>query len=142
VISVSSSRSWLVTSTAAPPAAKVEERLADHGCSARVNAPGRLVHYKDGRVAEDFTADVKFLQVAAGWLAASGSRLALRNVEAAVARSTTLNAAAVLIKPCCTMPLGGMAGQQGVFGKLQLRGAVHGPGVLRARRPLQACAAA
>jgi len=45
---------------------EIEQRLADHGRSTGIDAPGRLADDEHGRIAQDLPADDEFLQIAAG----------------------------------------------------------------------------
>ena len=74
-ISASSSRSWLITSTAAPAAARSISAWRIDGGRTGIDAPGRLADDQHGRLAQDLAADDEFLQVAAG--KAGGFRIAL-----------------------------------------------------------------
>ena len=71
-MSISSSRSWLITITPAPLAGEVEDRLADRGGGRGIDAPGRLVDDEDLRALQDLAADDEFLQVAARQRAGGG----------------------------------------------------------------------
>ena len=80
-ISRISSRSWLITSTAEPRAGEVDQRLADGGGGAGIDAPGRLADDEDAGLAVDLAADDELLQVAAGERAGLGVGRALAHVE-------------------------------------------------------------
>lgn len=54
---------------------QIKQRLADHGGSARIDAPGRLAHHQHRRVAQDLASDDELLQITAG--EAGGLRIAL-----------------------------------------------------------------
>src|SRR5216684_4104008 len=45
---------------------EIEQRLADYGGGAGIDAPSRLAHHQHRRVAQDFTADDELLEIAAG----------------------------------------------------------------------------
>ena len=63
-----------MTSTAAPLAGEIDQRLVDRRRGAGIDAPGRLRDHQHAGLAQDLAADDELLQVAAGEARASGSR--------------------------------------------------------------------
>ena len=80
-ISNSSSRSWLITSTALPCVARSTSAWRISARRAGIDAPGRLVDDEQPRLADDLAADDEFLQVAAGELARRRIALGHAHVE-------------------------------------------------------------
>ena len=100
-ISASSSRSWLITSTAR--AARRRDRCSAwriDGGGAGIDAPGRLADDQHAGLAQDFAADDEFLQVAAGQADRFRVALGLAHVEGLGGRGRPSPASsAVSMKP-------------------------------------------
>ena len=62
-------------------AGKIEQRLADDGGGAGIDAPGRLADHQHAGFAQDFAADDEFLQIAAGQADRFRIALGLAHVE-------------------------------------------------------------
>ena len=65
-ISINSSRSCEITTTAAPPLGQIDQGLPDRCRRRRIHAPGGLIDHEDARGLQHLAADDEFLQVAAG----------------------------------------------------------------------------
>ena len=105
---------------------EIEQRLADHGGGAGIDAPGRLADHQHAGLRRISRPTMNFCKLPPDRLAASGSRLALRTSKVSVARSTVASVAAVLTKPCCTMPLAAWP-VSSAFSDSFMRGAVPWP---------------